>query len=1698
MDRLTSYWLADQADGLEDAWMESTVRDRLIDAQHTWFDYAMAERNAKEEIKAESNKDDSNWKDYKLKGGSDYRELIFKLPNATYTNSAMQTHWKDKGVIAHTRLQDMKTESGKRMLFIEEIQSDWHNEGHKKGYSTVDVQALNRARRDADRALMQAQKEVIQNEQYNLIRMASAISNWYESHGRYANEIVVQDDIVHDPGRIYQKYAFDMNSAESTNGFEEAIGEGLLNWFDSWYNKYTELNNAYREARNEANKYKDTVPEAPFKETYTDFVLKRLLRMAAEQGYDSIGWTTAEQQLNRWNKERNTNEWFRNRGYAVEFKEGSENETAFEKGYQKEYDHDIPKFLGKFGKQWGVSVGSDILKSSGEEVWSLPITAAMRESVLYEGQALYSQRVSNRNLKDADDTAIYVRNTDKVNYISKILNGKKTYETRSTNSLKQFAGTGREYALTDGEYIYGYITLGEPVKVSAEDFHKPMWQKRHLVPKGDTYDVKDGGSKYCYPIESYRRVPKKSLSSSSDYNYSYQARQMLFSERQSELTPETLAWAEKKYLTEMENRIGSAKLTYVERLARAELADAQKIYTLEETLKEFKSKQKYIDWWTKQIHENDLAELEDSLEDYYQKKISEKELKAKQREFELKNEIKDLKQKNAYKMWWIDRINRMEKAEMKRGFAEKRAVDYYKPRIERVTAELAKRLLHPDAKTVIPEAVGKSLSTFLSSIDFSTYDKYGNVRSGKANQKRADLRIALADLGTKLSENSLESMYGQLDISPDMFEWIKDIEQYFVEFAQANDGAEFSVNKMNSEQLDTLYKLLRSLRASVNKIGRMYTNMSSDIYDVAQATREHLEPLTGRKHNKYAEKAGEVFAWNYAQPVTVFERFGEGGKTIFKTLIDGQTKQARNMAEVSAFIETAYTEKEVREWRDNTVPVVIDGKTYNVQISQLMGLYCLLNQEDSRRHILEGGGIRFADVESGSAVTRFGNTFLSLDEAEAIVAKLTDRQKEVAKELQQYMSSVGSAWGNEISMTRFGYHAFGVENYYPIHTVAGGSKYEAQQRRANIYALLNKSFTKERNIHANNAVIVEDIFEVFANHMSEMALYNAWALPVIDTIKWFNYKEHQDIETGTPEWSIHDIFRQAYGENADKYVRQLLESINGQYNGGLSEGIAFFNSNVVNRVAVAGNIRVAIQQPFSITRALDELDAKYVKGVKLKDYKATYDEMLENSGFALWKSQGYYGVDTKRPFETEVYKNARFADKFSEKSMALAETGDNVTWVTLWNSCKNEVKATRQFDTEAEMLQLTADRFNELVTKTQVVDSVLTKSQWMRQKSYWYRMTSAFMSEPQTTYNTLLRKYDAWSREAQINGAAKATAKMGKGIARTVAVYCLTQLVNAMVTAPLDAMRDDDDYKTFLEKLWEKFKSNLADNLNPFGLMPYIKDVLEYMQYGKSSRSDLGIAMSAYDIYKKIEAVIDGYTPHKMNALIMSTLKVTSYATGLPISNMFRDVISIYNTVVGGINYGSLKFQTADDSNSVAYKNIWKSMRSGNDKRVAYLYAQMLSNSVDPDTIYSGIGKQIMTAYESGDISRAEATKYLKQIVDMCGKDVTDNDIYWRLDKEDYKIENGSTDGYQKYDEFYSAVSSGVDLKKVIKTYTDNGVKAKTLASEITSHFKPIYLAASKAERARLKGYLLNAYVALGYDRAKKSKDIDEWEKQKK
>ena len=68
---------------------------------------------------------------HKLDGGENYRELLFRMPNSK--NKGYESdHWDESNIIVFTRVDD-RTIDNKKTLFIEELQSDWHQDGRKQG-----------------------------------------------------------------------------------------------------------------------------------------------------------------------------------------------------------------------------------------------------------------------------------------------------------------------------------------------------------------------------------------------------------------------------------------------------------------------------------------------------------------------------------------------------------------------------------------------------------------------------------------------------------------------------------------------------------------------------------------------------------------------------------------------------------------------------------------------------------------------------------------------------------------------------------------------------------------------------------------------------------------------------------------------------------------------------------------------------------------------------------------------------------------------------------------------------------------------------------------------------------------------------------------------------------------------------------------------------------------------------------------------------------------------------------------------------------------------------------------------------------------------------------------------------------------------------------------------------------------------------
>ncbi len=86
----------------------------------------------------------------------------------------------------------------------------------------------------------------------------------------------------------------------------------------------------------------------------------------------------------------------------------------------------------------------------------------------------------------------------------------------------------------------------------------------------------------------------------------------------------------------------------------------------------------------------------------------------------------------------------------------------------------------------------------------------------------------------------------------------------------------------------------------------------------------------------------------------------------------------------------------------------------------------------------------------------------------------------------------------------------------------------------------------------------------------------------------------------------------------------------------------------------------------------------------------------------------------------------------------------------------------------------------------------------------------------------------------------------------------------------------------------------------------------------------------------------------------------------------------------------------------------------------------------------------------------------------------------------------------ENHDRLYKAVSTGKDLRSTLKELEKAGYEPKVIREAITEMFREEYLAADTAGKARLKGYLRNAFMVSGLSRKEAENKIKKWEEAQK
>ncbi len=1009
---------------------------------------------------------------------------------------------------------------------------------------------------------------------------------------------------------------------------------------------------------------------------------------------------------------------------------------------------------------------------------------------------------------------------------------------------------------------------------------------------------------------------------------------------------------------------------------------------------------------------------------------------------------------------------------------ESAAVAKYRPRIEQKAKRLSDWLLKNSDKEHIPEPLKLAVGEFLESIDFTSK----RALDGGALTKK-DIRRSLRY--TDRMQKLLDSLRGQNEDGTSDLGLYLDIPDGFLDEMQkhintasdiiSQNPGENVLNRMNGEQLQQLDRMLTILTRSIQNANKLKANAHFETArQAAQATVLELDRMGQAKgRTKAGEKAAGFFNWENTTPYYAFQRFGEGGKAIFEALSDGWDKMAFNTKAVMDFTEKTYTPKEVKAWAKETHTFKLEsGESVRMTTAQMMAFYCLSKREQAAGHLL-GGGMRVEDIQNSGRkenVKQPDPFLLTQEDIAAINGALTKRQREVADKLQKYMNDQGGAWGNRVSMERFGYRAFTEENYFPIETMDSNRDAKDPGAKENdMFRLLNMSATKSLVYKANNALVVRDIFDVFSNHMADMAKYDALALPILDAMKWYNYREKQKLENGhVLTTTVQRSIEKAYGMDANKYFTTFIKDLNGVNEGGRGEGFAKKMLSNYKVAAVAANLRVALLQPTAYVRAVGVMSPKYLAKA-FTEGKSAYKEAEANSGIALWKHMGFYDTNIGMNIRDQIKNAGTWKDSTVEFLMKGAEWGDRLTWGRLWNACKAEVRDKQKLTGDA-LLKATAERFREVVYSTQVVDSTMTRSQAMRGKSVYGSISTAFMSEPTLSYNLVLKAYTDYTTELRTTGDKKKAWNNAKGkVAWALATYLVSAAASGLVESAVDACRDDDEYATWLEKYlnaliganYEEgkfsgvrpFDNNLFSDVDILSKLPILKDFMSMISGYGNDRMDTEWISNLIDAYRiwdetiklatgKLDKPTDVTYNGNMTLYgkIYKTLKAVSQATGLPISAASREVVTLWNTIAGAVGKG--------------------------DEWTIHTYD-------------SGPESQIKYGLMDGYLTREEAQQLLVE------KGLADNedDAYWKVDKW--------ATGEGKYDEALAAVLSGdkAAFDAQAKELKEHGIGEKQLQSAVRSQTEEWYVGDDDGKRSVTKEQALKILQQYG------GKDADEAQK---
>lgn len=826
---------------------------------------------------------------------------------------------------------------------------------------------------------------------------------------------------------------------------------------------------------------------------------------------------------------------------------------------------------------------------------------------------------------------------------------------------------------------------------------------------------------------------------------------------------------------------------------------------------------------------------------------------------------------------------------------------------------LAQRLVKPkkDDFKHIPSDFIESVANLLEIFDFQT------ERSLKLEEKRgyaSEPTKAMRELKDKISKYSSPDG-GNVFVRNDALDVLVD------ECIELLDGR--ALRELEDNELQKVSEMLRAVRHMVKTQNELFVaNRKATVAEAGESiiseSAKKMEKY-GRRYDRtgISGKLSHLLNETMMTPGNFFDSLGGTMKALYKNLRNAQDDYIRKVKFLRDFYKDllgGYYKKAkpgsaVEDWQTQTNEFVLsDGSRLNITVAQVMSLYCLSKREQALGHIL-GSGIVLSDVTLDKGIAKviggkIQNTAsgyrMTHNDVMNVISSLTDEQRRIADAIQNLMNTTLKEWGNETSLRLFDMEFFTEENYFPISVEQSelatevGKGTEIKGNRITSFGM-----TKPLTEHANNKIIIGDIFSIAADHCNKMALYSAYAPSLIDFNRVYNYKQRN--EDGTTGYTVKGILKDAYSNKALKFIDNILDDINGQAQPRTDGLTTMINASLANykKAAIGLNIRVLVQQPTAIMRSLYMINPKYFTPDCFVGLKSAREEMHEHCPISAWKAWGNYQNDYTKNFE-DVMLNKDWS-KFDAVTMGAYGWADDMTWAVIWNAVKKEVKQ-KNPDVEVgseEYWNLCNERASEVYDETQVVDSVFHRSDAMRSPNGFAKLFTSFMAEPTRTYN-MVRSSVVKAYRSHKDGDNKAAASE---LNKMLVVVVLNAAAVSAAAAVVDAFRgkgDDDDDETWLETFYRNFGENFKDNVNMLHNIVFVKDVASLFENAMDGKYFSPSNMVLEGWYKLAKGTAEYKKVLSGDKSFIEWISGDfgagiGYVTGIPTATFIKDTKALWN-----------------------------------------------------------------------------------------------------------------------------------------------------------------------------------------------------------